>query len=479
MKKNIFLIFMFFLFQICYSEVMHTRELIIDIYNPINSDRVFEAKAVSVVWDSDYYITSAFDTAWSTSTGIGRAGFDLLDGNTGPNSILGFGLYQIKCSAHNTSFYIDYRDYYWDGCPDVYIEYNWTNREFIYNSGAINDDTLKIWEMLGQNQEIDKFQPTTPTNLALSYSNGNPVLNWDLSEPESAAYYKIYREISSSPGWNCIDSTGAGISTYTDNSFSIGNAYARYCIVAVSGNGKINSPDSSNQVQTSVKPTTPSNLTVTWSNNRPLLTWRCSEPRAAATYEVWRKVKGGFKYLQTIEDWCCIHYGQAGDTTYSDNGFSSGSGYVAYYKIRAVSGDGNLYSPDWSNTVSVTGNFTPNAKDKKFRAVEIDPIPTEFCLHPVYPNPFNITTTLKLDLPEETRFSLGIYDIKGCEVWRLNNRQTNTYPAGYHSIVWDGRDNSGAVVPTGVYFIVYHSAEHRLSQKVVLMKQIFKSPDRS
>ncbi|MCD6440673.1 MAG: T9SS type A sorting domain-containing protein [Candidatus Marinimicrobia bacterium] len=100
----------------------------------------------------------------------------------------------------------------------------------------------------------------------------------------------------------------------------------------------------------------------------------------------------------------------------------------------------------------------------------IDPVPMEFKLHPVYPNPFNITTTLKLDLPEETRFSLVIYDIQGSEIWRLNNRRSNTYPAGYHRIVWNGCDNSGAVVPTGVYFIVYHSPEHRLSQKLVLMK---------
>ncbi|HDP68038.1 MAG TPA: hypothetical protein ENN20_05985 [Candidatus Marinimicrobia bacterium] len=143
---------------------------------------------------------------------------------------------------------------------------------------------------------------------------------------------------------------------------------------------------------------------------------------------------GGFKYLQTIEDWCCIAYKQTGDTTHSDNGFSSGSGYKAYYKIRTVSGDDNLYSPGWSNTVSVTGSFTPNSKSQQFNVVELDPIPTEFCLHPVYPNPFNATATLKLDLPEETRFLLAIYVITRNEVWRLNNRRINTYLAGYHTI---------------------------------------------
>jgi len=218
------------------------------------------------------------------------------------------------------------------------------------------------------------------------------------------------------------------------------------------------------------QPTTPADLTVSWSNNRPLLTWSCSEPRDAATYEVWRKVMGGFKYSQTIEDWCCIAYKPVGDTTYSDNGFASGSGYKAYYKIRAVSGDDNLYSPGWSNTVSVTGSFTPNSRSQQFKVVEIDPFPTEFCLHPVYPNPFNISTTIKLDLPEETRFSLVIYDLSGAEIWCLNDSRGNTLPPGYHVLSWDGRNNSGAVVPTGVYLVVYTSPEHRLTQKVILMK---------
>jgi|GEM_PF-2134640 len=218
------------------------------------------------------------------------------------------------------------------------------------------------------------------------------------------------------------------------------------------------------------QPTTPSDLTVSWSNNRPLLTWNCSVPSDTATYEVWRKVMGGFRYLQTIEDWTCIHNNQAEDTTYSDNGFTSGSGYKAFYKIRAVSGDGNLYSPAWSNTVSVTGSFTPNSRSQQFKVVELDPLPTEFCLHSAYPNPFNTTTTLKLDLPEETRFSLVIYDISGKEVWCLNNSRSNTYPAGYHTIQWDGCNKSGMAVPTGVYFIVNNSPQHKLNQKVVLVK---------
>ncbi|MGC9365172.1 MAG: FlgD immunoglobulin-like domain containing protein [Fidelibacterota bacterium] len=77
---------------------------------------------------------------------------------------------------------------------------------------------------------------------------------------------------------------------------------------------------------------------------------------------------------------------------------------------------------------------------------------------------------IKLDLLEKMSFSLAIYDIAGNEVWRLNNRRMNIYPAGYHTILWEGRNNSGSVVPTGVYFIVYCSTEHQLNQKMLLVK---------
>ena len=128
------------------------------------------------------------------------------------------------------------------------------------------------------------------------------------------------------------------------------------------------------------------------------------------------------------------------------------------------------YTSNYTSSESFACNAPQSDKEEFFPVVEIDPIPTEFNLHPVFPNPFNITTTMKLDLPVKTTFSLAIYDIKGSEVWRLNNRRTNSYRAGYHTILWEGRNNFGAVVPTGVYFIVYNSPENKLTRKVVLMK---------
>ena len=102
--------------------------------------------------------------------------------------------------------------------------------------------------------------------------------------------------------------------------------------------------------------------------------------------------------------------------------------------------------------------------------VSLDPVPSVYQLYPAFPNPFNATTTLKLDLPEKTTFSLIIYDIKGSEVWSLNSRHTNSYSAGYHTIIWNGTDNNGYILPTGLYLMVFNSPDYKMNQKLVLVK---------
>jgi len=75
--------------------------------------------------------------------------------------------------------------------------------------------------------------------------------------------------------------------------------------------------------------------------------------------------------------------------------------------------------------------------------------PESFQLFQNYPNPFNPTTTIKYDLPKPAKVVLKIYNILGQEVRTLvDARET----AGYKSVVWDGRNNAGASVASGVYF---------------------------
>jgi hypothetical protein len=80
---------------------------------------------------------------------------------------------------------------------------------------------------------------------------------------------------------------------------------------------------------------------------------------------------------------------------------------------------------------------------------EFDLIPTAFSLSQNYPNPFNPTTTLQFGLPATSHVSLRVYDYLGREIATLLNDER---PAGYVRVSWNGTNNSGAHVASGVYF---------------------------
>jgi hypothetical protein len=100
-------------------------------------------------------------------------------------------------------------------------------------------------------------------------------------------------------------------------------------------------------------------------------------------------------------------------------------------------------------------------------------LPAEYALHPAYPNPFNPKTTLRYDLPENSRVRLTIYDLMGREVVVL---EQGFRPAGIYRVVWRGRDRSGRPVASGVYLYRFHAvAENgkrrfQRNGKVVLLK---------
>ncbi|MFH1008721.1 MAG: FlgD immunoglobulin-like domain containing protein [Candidatus Latescibacterota bacterium] len=74
--------------------------------------------------------------------------------------------------------------------------------------------------------------------------------------------------------------------------------------------------------------------------------------------------------------------------------------------------------------------------------------PAKFFLTPNYPNPFNAATSIGLSIPFETTGTLAIYDVLGQQVRTLIEGDLTV---GEHSIVWDGRDDTGRDVSSGVY----------------------------
>ena len=97
----------------------------------------------------------------------------------------------------------------------------------------------------------------------------------------------------------------------------------------------------------------------------------------------------------------------------------------------------------------------------------INVIPADYSLENAFPNPFNPLTKIQFDVPEANDVNLVIYDMLG--------REVNTLVSGFHnrgtySVVWNGKNNVGRAVPSGVYFYRMASGEFSKVKKLVLLK---------
>jgi hypothetical protein len=86
--------------------------------------------------------------------------------------------------------------------------------------------------------------------------------------------------------------------------------------------------------------------------------------------------------------------------------------------------------------------------DKAVAAIDKRNMPAGFELFQNHPNPFNPETEIRFQLPEATHVVVTIFSLSGQEIRTLVNAP---YEAGYHTVRWDGRDNHGSPLASGVY----------------------------
>ncbi|OGU26148.1 MAG: hypothetical protein A2X66_09260 [Ignavibacteria bacterium GWA2_54_16] len=101
--------------------------------------------------------------------------------------------------------------------------------------------------------------------------------------------------------------------------------------------------------------------------------------------------------------------------------------------------------------------------------VDIDPLPVPktFELSQNYPNPFNPATEIRFALPKSSDVKLVIYDVMGRIVSTLVDQNLSM---GSHRVTWNGRDQSGKVAASGVYFYHLQTDGFSATKKMVLMK---------
>ena len=94
-------------------------------------------------------------------------------------------------------------------------------------------------------------------------------------------------------------------------------------------------------------------------------------------------------------------------------------------------------------------------------------IPKEFALYDNYPNPFNPTTQIAVDLPEAAATEITVWNIMGQKVATLYSGDLN---AGHHSLNFNGRDSNGKQLTSGMYLYRVTAGKYNATKKMTLMK---------
>lgn len=94
-------------------------------------------------------------------------------------------------------------------------------------------------------------------------------------------------------------------------------------------------------------------------------------------------------------------------------------------------------------------------------------LPLRFSLGQNFPNPFNPSTEIRFRLEQPSEIELSVYNILGQEIKTL---ALGNFPGGEHTVVWNGRDERGGSLSSGVYFYRLRAENRVLTRKMVLIK---------
>jgi hypothetical protein len=178
-------------------------------------------------------------------------------------------------------------------------------------------------------------------------------------------------------------------------------------------------------------------------NQRVRLSWKTGSERDNAGFNVLRGHSANDKYEKLNAK--LIPARRDGEYEFVDDGVDAGGRY--YYKLESIdlAGRAQLHGP----------------------VMVVVSAPQSFELSQNYPNPFNPSTNIRFELPKAAMVTLSVYNSLGQEVRRLVNAQK---PAGYYTIVWNGRDQQGKPVPSGIYHYRIQAGDFVATRKMVLAK---------
>jgi hypothetical protein len=112
-------------------------------------------------------------------------------------------------------------------------------------------------------------------------------------------------------------------------------------------------------------------------------------------------------------------------------------------------------------------SYSGHRVDEKIVEVSV-PLPKQFAMLGNYPNPFNPTTQLKFQLPEQQQVTIYIYNTVGRLVKKLLSNES--FAQGEHAVTWDATDETGRNVASGMYIYRFSAGNYVKSGKMLLLK---------
>jgi aminopeptidase N len=150
-----------------------------------------------------------------------------------------------------------------------------------------------------------------------------------------------------------------------------------------------------------------------------------------------------------------VHFASGADSTFQLWNNQQDQGFTIMSSRRPT----NVYFDPENDLLKVADFYT--GIDPQVQA------PNTFNLNQNYPNPFNPSTKISFSTNQDGLVSLSVFDIRGALVKTLAN---GIYSAGNHQIIWDGTDDTGANVASGMYLYQLRSAEGMTTRKMSLIR---------
>jgi parallel beta-helix repeat protein len=167
-------------------------------------------------------------------------------------------------------------------------------------------------------------------------------------------------------------------------------------------------------------------------------------------------------------------------STDPDSGLNSITNSSVWYFINTTGGESDSIEAQynyWGSADSATVHSRISGYVNWYPIIYEDPwpkyhfenenIPRTLALKQNYPNPFNPVTSIEFALPKQSHAKLSIYNLLG---QRIRTLIDESKPAGFWTVVWDGKDSGGNSVSSGIYFYALDTDIGREVKKMTLIK---------